>query len=253
MVLRRRALASLLLAALAPLPAAAAAAVPLRLATGDDYPPFTGRSLPGGGLITEIVTRVLQAMGRSPQIVWLPWRRGYVEAASGDVFGTFPYIRTPERERQFLFSAPLLEVTNRVFVRRDAQLSFERVEDLSGARGCMMLGGAHPRALQALIDAGRITVEAPDSLASCFRMLQAGRVDFVSINEWVAPYAAREALGHEDMVRPIGPPIEVLTQHLIVARSLPGAQVFIAQFDAALAKLRHSGDIEAIVARHRHR
>jgi polar amino acid transport system substrate-binding protein len=50
-----------------------AAATELRLVTGDNYPPFVGKDLPGGGLLTQIVRAALAQQQLEHSLDWRPW------------------------------------------------------------------------------------------------------------------------------------------------------------------------------------
>ena len=88
-----------------------ASAAPVQLVTGDDYAPFTDRELPQGGMLTELVQQALLQAGHQPKLSWLPWKRGYQATLRGQFDVTFPYLKTAEREADYLFSAPLYEIT----------------------------------------------------------------------------------------------------------------------------------------------
>jgi len=68
-----------------------------RLVTGDDYAPFTGESLPAGGMLTQVVQSALAAAGISNTLDWRPWNRGYLQTLRGDYDATFPYVRSVQR------------------------------------------------------------------------------------------------------------------------------------------------------------
>jgi polar amino acid transport system substrate-binding protein len=76
-----------------------AQAAELRLVTGDDYAPFTGQDLPGGGMLTQVVEAALQEQGQVYSLHWRPWNRGYLRTLQGEFDATFLYIRTAQRSR----------------------------------------------------------------------------------------------------------------------------------------------------------
>jgi polar amino acid transport system substrate-binding protein len=217
-----------------------AAAETVALATGNGYAPFTDESLPGGGVATQLVRQVVERMGLTPEIRFLPWKRALDSTAAGEFVATFPYIRSTERGTQFLYSAPLFEVDNRVFVRKSDTRPVRRVEDLAGRTACNQLGSAHPHDLQQLIDSGKVRLETPKDLESCFKMLALGRADFVSINEFVGRHALHAALGDSAAVDVAGPPLETVGLYLLVPRHAPGGEAFLRRFDAAMAAWKRS-------------
>ena len=106
----------------------------LRLVTGDDYAPFTDRKLPGGGLLTQVVMAALAEQQQTATLDWRPWMRGFKMAQAAEYDGTFPYIRTPEREADFLYSEPLYRVQQHIFSRSDETYEPDQLSALPGKR-----------------------------------------------------------------------------------------------------------------------
>jgi polar amino acid transport system substrate-binding protein len=77
------------------------------VATGE-WEPFVGADLPGYGPLARLLTTTMRRAGYEPVYEFGPWSEGLDRAARGEVFGTFPFIRTAEREERFAFSAPLV-------------------------------------------------------------------------------------------------------------------------------------------------
>ena len=97
---------------------ASAASPEQRFATAE-FLPYIDRSAPEGGYYPALVARVLAHHGERAVFIDRPWARAHEETRAGRFDGSFPYVRSPAREREFLFSDPLLEVPSLLFVRRD--------------------------------------------------------------------------------------------------------------------------------------
>ncbi|AWJ84652.1 amino acid ABC transporter substrate-binding protein [Azospirillum sp. TSH58] len=259
MVGRRGLLAMLLLlAALGPVRAATPDSAPiasaplgsaLHLVTGNDFAPFTGEDLPEGGLLTEIVRRAFDEVGLRYGVRFMPWRRGYDGVLAGKFLGTFPYVRTPDREMEMLFSDPLLEVRQLVYLSAHSGMVFRKPEDFRGRTVCAPVGYALPPELAALAAAGALTRESPADLPACVRMAASGRVDAFVIDEFTGRSAVAKAMmGDEIRVAPL--PYARAGQHLILSRSLPEAAAILAAFNAGLRKLKDGGAFEEILRRH---
>lgn len=159
----------LLLAALgpvraAPLDSALLGSAPLDsaldLVTGNDFAPFTGEDLPEGGLLTEIVRRAFGEVGLRYEVRFVPWRRGYDGVLAGKFLGTFPYVRTPDREMEMLFSDPLLEVRQLVYLSAHSGMVFHTPQDFRGRTVCAPVGYALPAELAELAAAGALARKA---------------------------------------------------------------------------------------------
>ena len=114
----------------------------VRIVTGDYFAPFTGRDLPDGGIMTEIVRRAFEIAGYDhAEIIWRSWRQGYDMTVKGEVEGTFPYAYTPFRARSVLFSEPVASLSAFGWFAK-SQERFETIDDLNGAVLCLPLGYA---------------------------------------------------------------------------------------------------------------
>ncbi|CAO3417406.1 substrate-binding periplasmic protein [Azospirillum doebereinerae] len=221
----------------------------LDLVTGTDFAPFTGDDLPNGGLITELVQRAFAAVGQTHELRFIPWRRGYDGVVSGRFLATFPYVRSPERERDALFSDPVITMRQLVYLSAKPRMTFDGPADFRGRVVCAPGGYALPPELDALVRQGALTRETPSSLSACVRMVTMGRADAFVINEYAGNAAVAQA-GAQDGVRAAGKPYAVVSEHLIVGRATPGGAGVIDAFNAGLKILKESGAYDEALARH---
>lgn len=221
----------------------------LDLVTGHDYAPFTGEDLPQGGMLTEVVLRAFKAMNLDYDVRFVPWKRGYDGVIAGKFLGTFPYVRTPEREQDALFSDPLLVVRQLVYISTRSPMEFHAPEDFKARAVCAPVGYALPPELHAMVQSGELTRESPADLPACVRMVASGRVDAFVIDEHTGQAAvARTGVGNE--IRIAAQPFAQVAQHLIVSKANPEAPAVLAAFNAGLKKLKDSGAFDNIVRRH---
>jgi polar amino acid transport system substrate-binding protein len=128
--------------------------------TADGFAPFTGRSLEGGGMLTEVIDSAMslikeEAKGRFDYgISWVndwaahlnpllltrafdvgfPWARPDCEAAADlDQSSLF-------RCQRFFFSEPLYEVITGLFVRSNSRVRTLRREEIAGKTLCRPVG-----------------------------------------------------------------------------------------------------------------
>ena len=241
--------AALLAAILILAPGTGPRAASYELVTGNDYPPFTDKALPEGGLATEIVTTVFREMGHDVTVAFRPWKRGFTDTLSTLYLGTFPYGNNPKRAEQFHYSQPLYSFGQYFFALTGSEARFERDEDLQGLRVCLPLG-FNPVRLGPLEEKGIIKMVRPPDLEGCFRMLARGRADLVRVNDRAGWALAEQLFPGEEKVKMLPKPVRETVEHFIVSRSYPGGEAIVAAFDATLARLREEGVIDAIVTRH---
>jgi polar amino acid transport system substrate-binding protein len=220
-------------------PAGGARGETVYLTTGQDDPPFTDRNRPDGGMATRLVLSVFHRMGYRTQLDWLPWRRGYGLTRSGVYQASFPYLKTPERERDVLFSDVIFSDASYLWTRAGEMLD---VEDLPGFKGktvCVPQGFHSPLLiiLSALIATGEVRVERPDTPEKCVQMLAARHVDALSGQEAeiALPIKANNLAGAV-IHGPV--PLMRLDFHVIFNRDNPG---LARQFDQTLQKMKRDG------------
>jgi polar amino acid transport system substrate-binding protein len=221
--------------------ACAASANDWSLVSGNGYPPYADQHLPGGGLATKVVEAAFAAVGDRVQVEWLPWRRGYALARAGRYVATYPYMRTPEREADFLYSDPVVTGASFLYALKDAPFPLTS-EGFKGRRLCLPHGWTSPteQALKQAILTGEVRVERPIDLTACAMMVKMGRADGFSALEPLAEAVLRRS-GLGPFFRRGEQPVSSLTLALIAPRRLPGSAALIERFNEGLRRIRANG------------
>jgi polar amino acid transport system substrate-binding protein len=239
--------------------------------TADGYNPYTGRTLEGGGMLTEVVGAAMalikqETKGRFDHSVsWVNDWSAHLNPllVSGAFDAGFPWARpdcdggpldasSQLRCLKFLYSDALTEVATYLFVRKNSRVRTLSDEDIAGTTLCR----ASVRPTQELDQGGRnwlrdgkITVVRQPTSEECFRLLDGGSVDGVVEADLVGR-ASANALGIAEKVQAIEQPLALTTLHVAVAKSHPQARAILYYINTSLAKLRDSGEYERIVGRH---
>lgn len=224
----------------------------LRLVTGDDYAPFTGQRLPGQGMLTQLVREVLAVEGLDSTLDWQPWNRGYLKTRRGDYDATFPYVRSAEREAEFLYSAPLYVVEQHLFSRAADRFELNDLQRMNGHRLCYPLGWQPPAAIQALLDQGRLLRHSPPGLSECALLLLLERDDLFIAGRDLGDSALRSTAAPASAFHRSATVFGRSSLHLIVPRAHPRAAQLIETFNRGLAKLQARGDYQRLIERHLH-
>ncbi|WP_157954442.1 substrate-binding periplasmic protein [Saccharospirillum mangrovi] len=216
------------------------------LVTGNDYPPFADQALPEGGLSTRLVRAAFAAVDEPTEVRFQPWLRGYRATLNGDFDATFPYVHTDERAEQMLFSVPFITVDTVIISRASHPLNYQTMESLRGAVLCRAQGWGLPAAIQQALDDGIIDVMDAPQYTSCFRMLLAGRVDFLLSNnlQWAVQAQVNEL---EPSLFYVAPKPIQRSNHYVIAPKTARGQAVIEQFNRGLALLRQTGEYEPLV------
>jgi len=236
-----------------PLPALAEG-LHVSLATGDSYPPYTDEDLPYGGFATRVVMRAFQVAGvRVDSVVWRPWNRVGVMTQELAVDAAFPYIVTPERQEQFLFSKPIFKKVDSGWQWSGNGRRIVDLDDPSAVEGltfCLPFDFAAPDSIRKLLLENRITLQRAADLTGCFSMLHVGRVDVtLAGREQAAESIAAIGLS-ADAFQKSNLTAEI-EGRLIVGKDHPQAAEIIAAFNEGLERFEATTEYAELMVRFR--
>tara|TARA_R110000868_G_scaffold101207_1_gene278656 strand:+ start:2574 stop:3344 length:771 start_codon:yes stop_codon:yes gene_type:complete len=224
-----------------------ALAEPLRLVTGDNYAPFTGKALPAGGMLTQVVHAALAQSNTDSTLEWEPWNRGYLKTLRGEYDATFPYVLTPLREQAYFYSAPLLMVEQHIYSRAVDPIDTVDPELLRGRTVCVPLGWQPPAQIQGLLEQGILSRHSPIGIKECARLVLIGRDDFFVADRRLGDTALQLIDASDGQLRRSTAMISASSLHLIVPNSHPRGSVIIAEFNAGLDRLKVSGAYQQVI------
>ena len=244
--------------------AAAPAVKPIAFVTGNGYAPFADETLPGGGMMTQLVEMsVFRADPAIPYTMTFinDWQ-AHIDALlpSGAYDLSFPWIRpnceAPEtlspgdqvRCSDFVFSGPFYEIVDGFFALRSSGLAAATdYAEFSGKRICRPEGYTTGVLDAAGLTATSVTLVRPTLATDCFKALAAGEVDLVSIDAEVGDAAAAR-LGLTAEVEQNPQLFSLLSLHVIAHKSNARAVDLIGQLDAGLIEMYQSGEWYEIVS-----
>lgn len=214
----------------------------VRLATGD-YPPLAGEGEPGGGLLSQAVVAAFSTQGANARLSFLPWQRGFNETRNGDYTATFPYVKNPEREVDFLFSKVLYSDNILMF----GLSSLGAKPQWAGKSICIPLG-YNTLQVQRFVQAHAAQLARPASMLDCFQLLQVGRVQAVWASETVAEHITRPLRAAGLKYKPLYSEVDYTVDYfLIVPKRQPDAATVVQRFNTGLAEIRKSGLFKKIM------
>lgn len=218
----------------------------VELVTGNNYFPYTDERIPGGGLASVLVKAVFEQMGLQANLTFASWPDGYQATKEGRYLATFPYIRTQEREAEFLYSDELFAVRPHVFMNYRNAPGLTQPSDLAGKILCVPQGWGVDDYLKDVVASGQLRVYDKTSVVGCFKLLRDGKVDAISIDRRLGTAGARAVKqGAWFKVRRLT--IDSSPNYLIIPRSLPGAQEWMDRFNEAKNELRMNGTIARLI------
>ncbi|MEM8591663.1 MAG: transporter substrate-binding domain-containing protein [Pseudomonadota bacterium] len=236
----------------------------INLLTADDYKPFTDRSLPGGGMYTEIVQKTMEAAGpdKGFAIHWVnDWSSHHEPLLSNALLDLgFPWFK-PDCEADpatyrcanLVFSDPVFEVLTLMFVNTANPVAFTQEEDILGKTVCRPAGYStfifDHEGRNWLAD-GKIQLEMPASIDDCFEGLVEGAYDAVVLNEFTGreKINSLELTGQVDVAA--GLPIAIDGLHIIAHKSHPDAVELMAMVNEGLAEIKENGEYQRVIDEH---
>lgn len=225
----------------------AGAAERLRFVTGDDYPPFVDQRHSEQGLSPALVRMVAKEMGVEIEIHALPWKRGYQSTLLNEFSATFPYVDSDQRRAEMVYSEPLYDTRNVLFVR--ALSVIQGPAEIKGKTACFPLGYAVEPRLRALLDSGQLDIVRPANMEACISLVNNGRADMVMVNE-VLGHLLISDLGIEpDRFRVVNEWVQPLSHYLIAPRNHPDSGALIADFNRSLLRLKATSAYRQLIDR----
>lgn len=218
------------------------------LTTGPDYYPLTDIRKPDGGRATRIVSAVFKSLGKDIAIDWLPWKRGYQMTKAGKYGATFPYLKTLEREREFLFSDVIAKEESLLWTRSGSPLNINDPSTFKKAKLCAGVGYASviEEILKSDINLKEVEIFRPQNRESCLLMLGAGRVDAISgLKDEIMPMVEANNLAAK--VTFSVKPIKTVSFHLIAPKNDPDSRALITDFNKALRQIQADGTYQKLI------
>lgn len=142
-----------------------------------DWPPFFVESEPGNGTVARLVRDIFAEEGYRVNFHFLPWKRAYREAAEGRHDATAIWMYAPERQKDFVFSDPVMNERFVLFHLKESPIEWNRFEDLSGLKLGASLGYSYGPAFDRAVEEGILDVEWVASAELNFRRLLFGRIN----------------------------------------------------------------------------
>lgn len=244
----------------------------IRFLTAGDFEPYTDRGLPNGGLITNVIESAMGSLKADIDdqlrydINWVnDWASHLNPLLSTRAFDVgFPWTRPPcsgsaeldadskSRCRKYFYSDPIFETMEVLWVPKGSPITFEADDEVIGKTFCRPSGYF----LYHLDIDGRnwlkdkkITLLQPQAVDECYRLLVAGEVDGVFLNELTGRSALIRS-NLEDKVDSLQRPVHIGTLHAIVSKTHPNARTILYYINTGLKRLKDSGDYDEIVDKH---
>ena len=210
--------------------------------TNGEWAPYLSEHLPKNGFASDIVREVFARMGIEVIYGFFPWKRSYHLAQKGHWDGTVVWVRTPERERDFVFSNTVVTDNEYLFHLKTFDLNWTNVDDLKGLTIGGTLHTVYPlfdRAEQK----GLLIVERTGTYENLYRRLLRNRIHAVPQVSEVGKYLIRTTLPKADQSKITYSPTIIQTRQysLMISKTISGSVELISRFNDSLESLYADG------------
>lgn len=213
----------------------------------DDFPPLKMAEPENGlhGYDYELVTRIFDELGFDTDIYFLPWPRALDDIKKGSALGALSCAYTDKRAKLMHFGTPLSQFTTGFFAKAGHDLPVPKT--LTSVKG-YDIGAVKGRpAMHELKAAGLDPLPAHDP-SSALRMLQAGRFDYLYLNQETGRFKARKQKLDDQLVFY---PIAKQDVYFCFNKRYPGVKDIMKAFEQKLAQFKKAGTDRIIRGKYR--
>lgn len=199
------------------------------------------------GYMTELAIEAMRRAGYTVDVQAVPWARAVASAQNGRGVIT-SFSRTPEREKQFVFSDLVYEDAVLMITRKSDGLRLDGMTGLSAYRLGAQLGASFGPAFEAILPS--LNVERDEGADTRLRKLLANRIDVALLSGGLPAVRFYAAKGGVDInsLTVQARPLVVDANYFAVLRSRSDAQEIIRRLNTSLATMRSDGTAERIQA-----
>lgn len=224
---------------------------------GDEsYPPIIySKNGEPAGILPAIFARLEALSGDDYELRLMPWNRAFELASRGEG-GLTNFSRNEERAKVFDYSKPIYDDDIQIVTLKDRVFPYNKLDDLKGKVIGGLIGAAYGEDVDKAIASGTFTMERDISQTGRLRKLLAGRQDAAFVGNGqlgvdLILNSHEELRANRDKFVTLPAPLARDPLHLAFLKTM-NKRAALDRFNAALEKLRKSGEFKKIVAEAAH-
>ncbi|MCP3949009.1 transporter substrate-binding domain-containing protein [Herbaspirillum sp.] len=213
--------------------------------TNGEWLPYHSKKLPHYGAGSRIVTEAFALEGIKVEWGFYPWKRGYLNVVRDKWDASIGWIKTPEREKEVLFSEPVYGGKWVFFHLKNQNFSWQTIDDLKKFR----IGATENFTYGALFDNAekqkKIWVKRARTIKQNFAILLKGRIH-VFVHAEDSGYATLRKHFKANEIEKVTnhpKPIQVVQYHLVFTKKEKNKRL-VEVFNRGLRRLYTSGKVE---------
>ena len=192
----------------------------------------------GKGVAVDIARAIGEKIGYDINVLAVNWEQAQQMVLNGDADGLLHINQSPERDKLYDFSDPLLKSDFSMFVQLD-NTNLRRIDDLRGKTVGVEAGGYPSILLQEYedIDIGEIY-----NWDTSFKALSSGDIDAIIVDRWIGEYELANSRVPDIII--VDPPIETQYSRIGVRK---GDIETLALINSGLKEITDDGTIDKIM------
>ena len=217
----------------------------IRLTSGE-WATYLSEKLKNNGIVGRIIKEAFALEGIDVKISFFPWKRAYSEAEKGKYDGTAVWLKKPEREKQFLYSDPVIEEQHVFFHLKRYPFDWGAFEDLRNSKVGGLLGFSYGPTFDAVIKSGEVKMRRVTTDIQAFQMLLKERIQVYpqELNVGYEALYRNFFIGETQVITHHPKPFHVDFSYLLLSKKIERNKRLIKIFNKNLKRLEESGDID---------
>ena len=219
----------------------------VRFTTGE-WPPYLSQEAPQGGIAACIVTEAFAAAGIKTEFGWFPWKRAFQLAGREKWDGSMIWSRSPDREKDFLYSDAVIEVSDVFFHLKSYSFDWKSWDDLKGLKIGVTTGYLYGEAFQQAQKSGQIKVFQVTTDLQNLKKLLKKRIDVFVVAQDVGyellrrHFSSQQAQLFTSHPKPVRPSMANL--HLLLSKRNPDHKNRMTVFNKGLKEIKANGKFD---------
>ncbi len=221
--------------------------------TAGEYRPWLSKDLPQQGFIAQLITESFADSSYQPELTFMPWKRAYDQAKSGNYAATAYWYPSEKRRRHFIYSDSLHTESTHFFYNKEKPLKqWSVLADLKGYKIGATDGYTYNDAFWQAAQDGTIEIDLAIRDELNMAKLIRGRIDLFPVEKHLG-FALLTTHFQPHMTHMVDfhpTPLVKTTGHLLFSKAYPNAPKLVEAFNKGLQKLRSTGRYDELLELH---
>ena len=220
----------------------------LTLGVGE-WPPYSGQDVHKFGLLSLLASEVLNEAGYQSTLVQDDWGVIYDQTRGGKIDFSVGWLKSEARQKEVLFSTPIVYASNVFFHHKDLPFSWDSLEDLSGLRIGITKGYSYGESFREARKLFNLRVSEANTDLDNVRRLVDGKIDLFLVEQKVGRHILDQHYAWQsNHFVADEKPLFREPLHLIVGKSHPQGESLLKSVDKAIEALKSDGRYQTLIS-----